>query len=91
MNKMAMLMQMFNVFDSNSYFTIAIENKKCNEIELVYIPPTNILNKIYYYNDIFSEELEMENNSNIKIVAYAYGKDIQEATVNIQHKLEKLC
>lgn len=88
MHKMKMLLAMYEAIETNSYFIVAIKHKELKEAELILNPSGNLVSKMKYYSDAYTENLELKLNSDIKIVAYAVGKDKMEAINNITHKLQ---
>ena len=88
MSKMRMLLAMYEAIDTNSYFIVAIQSKDLHEPELILNPSVNLVSKMNYYADAYTEELELKHNTDIGIVAYAMGKDKMEAINNITHKLQ---
>lgn len=57
-----------------TYFGVKILNKSNNQTELIINTVNNMINgKLDYYLTAYDDNLELNNNSNIKIIGFTYN------------------
>lgn len=69
-----------------SYFGVKVLNETNGQTELIVNTVNNMLNgKLDYYLNVYNENLELKNNTNIKIIGFTFANLIEDIRKDLSY------